>query len=316
MWQAETFDAETIDRELSWAADIGMNCARVFLHDLLWAADPAGFAERIRIYLEIAAGHGVTTLLVLLDDCWYPGAALGPQKEPVPGRHNSRWLQSPGHDVIGDPAARPRLEAYVKGVVGAFGTDERVLGWDLYNEVTNVFLPLQDIAADQRAAAFAEAVKRRTETVSAHLELLDRTFEWARAARPQQPLTVGMFLPDRELNSHLVSMSDVISFHTYDDVERSATLIGKLKKHGRPLLCTEYLARTQGCTFSSHLPLFKRERVGCFNWGLVNGKTQTHIAWTGGDEPWFHDIFHRDGTPYDPAETRLIRDLVADGETV
>jgi hypothetical protein len=309
MWQAETFDPVTIDRELSWAAGTGMNSVRVFLHDLLWEADGAGFAQRIDRFLQVAWGHGISTLFVLFDDCWYPGARLGPQERPLPGKHNSRWLQSPGHDVVGDPSARPRLEAYVKGVVGAFKSDERVLGWDIYNEVTNVFLPLQDVPAAERREALSTAVKRRQEAMPHHLDLLGRAFEWARETRPEQPLTAGMFMPDRELNARLAALSDVISFHTYDDAERSAQLIQGLRRHGRPLLCTEYLSRGRGCTFHTHLPLFSKENVGCFNWGLVNGRTQTHIAWTGETEPWFHDIFHPDGTPYDSAETDLIRGL-------
>src|SRR4051812_18988297 len=35
MWQPETFDTATINRELGWAESIGMNTSRVFLHDLL-----------------------------------------------------------------------------------------------------------------------------------------------------------------------------------------------------------------------------------------------------------------------------------------
>lgn len=317
MWQDETFDIVTIDRELEWAAGIGMNSVRVFLHDLLWEADRDGFAQRIDRFLQIASDHGISTLLVLFDDCWYPGARLGPQDRPLPGKHNSRWLQSPGHDVVAEPGARSRLEAYVKGVVGRFGSDERVLGWDIYNEVTNVFLPLQDTPSAGRREAFERAMKRRAETMPHHLDLLRRAFEWAREARPEQPLTAGTFLPDRELNAQLIELSDVVSFHTYDDAERSAQLIQSVRRHGRPLLCTEYMARGRGCTFASHLPLFKRENVGCFNWGLVNGKTQTHIAWTGEAEPWFHDIFRPDGEPYDPAETDLIRELaLSAGEDV
>jgi len=308
MWQAETFDVTTIDRELGWAAGIGMNSVRVFLHDLLWE-DGDGFLSRIDQFLACAAGHGIATLFVLFDDCWYPGARRGPQPGPVPGRHNSRWLQSPGHDIVTDPAARPRLEAYVRGVIKTFGSDSRVLGWDLYNEITNVFLPLQDVPSEDRAAALEQAAKRRSERLTGHVSLLTQAFAWARAAHPEQPLTVGLFFPDRELNAILTELSDVLSFHSYDDAERTATLIAKLRRHGRPLLCTEYMARTRGCTFVTHLPLFKRERVGCFNWGLVNGKTQTHIAWTGETEPWFHDIFRTDGTPYDAAETELFREI-------
>jgi hypothetical protein len=297
MWQAETFDAATIDRELGWAAGLGFNSVRVFLHDLLWDADPDGFAARIDEFLGIATKHGISTLFVFFDDCWNDGAKLGPQPAPIPGRHNSGWLQSPGHGVIADGSALPRLEAYVKGVVGRFGADGRVLMWDMYNEVTNGV----GLRPDQ--------VEERARRIPAHLRLLDLSFEWARAASPSQPLTAGMYMPDREINTRLASLSDVITFHSYEDEARLAELIGRLRKHGRPIVCTEYMARTRGCTFAAQLPVFKRERVGCYNWGLVNGRTQTHIAWTGGSEPWFHDVFRPDGTPYDPEEIRVIRSM-------
>jgi hypothetical protein len=176
-------------------------------------------------------------------------------------------------------------------------------------------LTLQDVPSEDRATALAAAAKHRSEMMPDHVSLLTQASGWARAAHPEQPLTAGLFFPDRELNAVLIGLSDVVSFHSYDDAEGTATLIAKLRRHGRPLLCTEYMARTRGCTFASHLPLFNRERVGCFNWGLVNGKTQTHIAWTGETEPWFHDIFRPDGTPYDATETELFREIVGVGGT-
>src|SRR5882757_7505005 len=84
MWQAETFDPATIERELGWAAGLGMNVMRVYLHDLLWAHDAAGFGERIDRYLAIAARYGIRTLFVLFDDCWRDEFALGPQPAPKP----------------------------------------------------------------------------------------------------------------------------------------------------------------------------------------------------------------------------------------
>jgi hypothetical protein len=43
------------------------------------------------------------------------------------------------------------------------------------------------------------------------------------------------------------------------------------------------MARTHGNLFATHLPRFEQERIGCFNWGLVSGKTQTIFPWeTGG----------------------------------
>ena len=310
MWQAPTFDEATIDRELSWAEGLGFNTARVFLHDLLWEADEPGFARRIQRFLQIAASHGIRTMFVLFDDCWHGGPRLGRQPPPVPGVHNSRWLQSPGCDAIDDQASWPRLEAYVTGVVRAFGADERVLGWDLYNEVTNLFLVPPGLNGAERAEASRAAALRRAKRAERHLQLFDQAFAWARAARPRQPLTAGVWLRDRELNARIIERSDIVTFHNYEDTQALTTHIERLRRYHRPLLCTEYMARTTGSRFATHLPVFQRERVGCYNWGLVNGKTQTHIAWTPrADDEWFHDIFYADGRPYDEAEVAAIRTL-------
>lgn len=308
MWQEETFDEATIDRELGWAAGLGFNTVRVFLHDLLWEAGAAAFTKRIDEFLTIATHHGIRTMLVIFDDCWHDGAKLGPQPLPVEGRHNSGWLQSPGHALIAERSALPRLTKYVLGVVTAFRTDERVLAWDLYNEISNGFLPGQALPKNEREAAHADAMRQRAERLPRHVELLELAFAWARSAAPTQPLTAGLFLPDRELNARLTSLSDIVTFHCYEDGERLSTLIERLRRHGRPLLCTEYMARTRGSDFRAQVPIFKRERVACYNWGLVNGKTQTHIAWTGESDVWFHDILHADGTPYDAAEVAFIRE--------
>jgi len=309
MWQAETFDLATIERELDWAARLGFNTVRVFLHDLLWEADARGFRRRIDAFLDAAAARAIRPLFVLFEDCWNDGAALGPQQDPVPGVHNSRWLQSPGHRVVGDETQLPRLEAYVKGVVGAFSSDARVLGWDIYNEVTNGFLSLTGVPRERRAEVVAAAERRRAAAMPAHLRLLELSFAWARSSSPSQPLTAGAYTGEREINERLFALSDIISFHSYDPPERLASLIERLRRHGRPIICTEYMARTRGSDFRTALPIFKRERVGCYNWGLVNGRTQTHIAWTGEDHVWFHDVFHPDGTPYDADEVAFIREM-------
>jgi hypothetical protein len=251
-------------------------------------------------------------MFVLFDDCWHDGATLGRQPPPVPGIHNSRWLQSPGQTVIDQPDTWGRLEAYVRGVIERFGADDRVLAWDLYNEPTNTFLVDQALPPAEREAAQLAAARRRVERMPAHLRLFDLAFEWARAANPQQPLTAAPWLPDRALNDRMIAASDVITFHSYEDVATLEDRIVSLRKHGRPLMCTEWMARTRGSRFATHLPVFKRERVGCYMWGLVNGKTQTHIAWSPEpDAPWFHDLLHLDGAPYDASETTLLRQLTA-----
>jgi len=129
MWQAETFDPHRIDTELGWAEAIGMNAMRVFLHDLLWQQDPVGFKARIEEFLKLASRHHMRVLLVLFDSCWEPEPRLGPQHPPIPGVHNSGWVQSPGVTALKDRAQEARLEAYVEGVVGAFAKDPRIIGW-------------------------------------------------------------------------------------------------------------------------------------------------------------------------------------------
>jgi Cellulase (glycosyl hydrolase family 5) len=290
MWQADTFDPKTIDRELGWAADLGFNTMRVFLHDLAWQADADGFKKRLRQYLEIADRHRIRTLFVLFDDCWLPNPKLGKQPEPIPGRHNSGWVQSPGSAVVQDQKEWPRLEKFVKDIVGTFAEDRRVLMWDLYNEPGNNKL------GDKS------------------LPLVQAVFRWARDAHPSQPLTVGVWFNNKKLNDCQLAESDVITFHNYGDAAGLRKQIAELKKLGRPVICTEYMARTRGSKFETHLPVFKEESVGCYNWGLVSGKTQTIYPWEskqGAPEPklWFHDILRSDGTPFDPKETALIRKL-------
>src|SRR5688500_19228302 len=53
MWQADSFDPKRIDLELGWAASLGMNTMRGYLHDLLWQ-DAAGCKRRHDQLLTIA----------------------------------------------------------------------------------------------------------------------------------------------------------------------------------------------------------------------------------------------------------------------
>jgi len=290
MWQALSFDPETIGRELGWASAIGFNSVRVFLHDLVWQADADGFKRRIDRFLDIAAYKGIRPILVLFDDCWNANPQPGKQPEPVPGVHNSGWVQSPGEKIVTNPASWGRLESYVKGLLGAFAGDERILTWDLYNEPGNKGLGERSLG------------------------LLRATFEWAGAIRPQQPLTAGVWADYPALNEFQIENSDILTFHHYADAASLLEWIQRFKEYGRPVVCTEYMARTRGSRFSTHLPVFKRERVGCYNWGLVSGKTQTVYPWEspeGAAEPetWFHDVFQQDGTPYDEVEVTIIKRL-------
>jgi len=316
MWQADTFDAKRIDLELGWAEAIGLNTMRVFLHDLPWQQDPAGFQKRIDTFLQIAAKHHIKPLFVLFDSCWDPEPRLGKQHAPRPGVHNSGWVQSPGAKALQDATQYPRLEAYVKGVLGAFAKDERVLGWDIWNEPDN-----------GNGGSYTELEpKNKNELVIA---LLPRAFAWARAAHPTQPLTSGVWKDDWAIPEKLglaakiqIEMSDVISFHSYDKQEAFEKKVLPLQQYHRPILCTEYMARGNGSTFQGTLPIAKKYNVAAINWGLVAGKTQTYLPWDSWQHPytdrepavWFHEIFRTDGTPYSAEETAFIKEMTGRGE--
>src|SRR5919112_721294 len=266
MWQADTFDPRRIDLELGWAEGLGMNTMRVFLHDLLWQQDPEGFRRRIDAFLAIAARHRIRPVFVLFDSVWDPNPRLGRQPAPRPGVHNSRWVQSPGRKALEDPAERPRLEAYVKGVVDAFA--------------------------------------------------------WAREAGATQPLTSGVWKGDwsspekmTEMERTQLELSDVLTFHNYDPPTELEKRVRWLVRYGRPVICTEYMARGNGSFFTGSLPVFKLYRVGAINWGLVQGKAQTNLPWDSWEHPytdreptvWFHEVFRTDGRPYLPEEAQYIR---------
>jgi len=314
MWQAETFDPQRIDLELGWAESLGFNTMRVFLHDLLWQQDPEGFKKRLDIFLNIAKKHHIRPLFVLFDSCWDPNPKLGKQHAPTPGVHNSGWVQSPGAAALKDAAQYPRLEAYVKGVVGAFARDERVLGWDVWNEPSNT----NEGSYDKGDPA------NKKDLVAA---LLPKAFAWAREAGATQPLTSGLWEgnwsePDKlgPMTKIQLELSDVISFHNYDKPEEFEKRAMWLQQYHRPILCTEYMARGNGSTFQGILPLAKKYHVAAYNWGLVAGKTQTYFPWDSWQKPytdhapaqWHHDIFQMDGTPYNAQETEFLKAVLKD----
>ncbi len=292
MWQSDSFDPELIGRELDMARSIGFNSIRVYLHDIAWRMDRDGFLSRIARFLDLARESGLRVIFVLFDDCWNDNPRPGRQPAPKPGVHNSGWVRSPGSALINDPSRWTGLEDYIGGIIGAFRTDRRIYAWDLYNEPGNSvgFLPNST-------------------------RLLARTFLWARKASPEQPLTAGIWKDSSwfaGVNAFLAAHSDIISFHDYAPPDSLARKMQSLSGYGKPMICTEYMARTQGSTFQGNLPLLRSHRVGAINWGLVAGKTQTMYPWgsrRGAPEPavWFHDIFRSDGTAYDDAEIAFIK---------
>ena len=314
MFQNDTFDKKTIKRELDWAKELGFNSLRVYLHDLLWS-EKEKFKKNFEDFLVICDERDIKPIIVLFDDCHRPYPKLGIQPLPVRGIHNSGWKQSPGMDLVFKVSENKiskselnRLKEFIQGVLRIYADDERILMWDIYNE----------------PGQFGIGEKAFT--------LLNLTWEWAHEIRPSQPLTSCL---DGSIGAKNISLntenSDVITFHTYEGDKLEPT-IKRLEKLERPLICTEYMAREFGTTFEFSLPIFKKNKVGCFNWGLVAGKSQTHFGWETileikakkekqdflkeeeeipEPENWFHDIFRIDGTAYDDKEVGFIKDILS-----
>lgn len=320
MFQADTFDLAAIDKELGWAEDLGFTSMRVYLHHLLWEQDAEGFLKRLDQFLATADKHHIGVMFVLFDSCWDPNPELGKQRAPQQGLHNSGWVQSPGAKDLRDPSRRALLEAYVKGVVGEFKDDPRVQVWDVWNEPDNM---------NNNSYGENNLKQEPQEKLKLVLEMLPKTFDWARQAGATQPLTSGVWLSDRkadpkrlnEIEKVQLAQSDVISFHCYDGLERLKTWVNHLRPLGRPLICTEYMARPNGSEFDPILGYFAEQKIGAYNWGFVAGKSNTIYPWDSwqkpyADEPpvWFHDIFRADGTPYRQAEVDYIRSVSGVGK--
>jgi hypothetical protein len=313
MFQEDTFDQKTIERELDWAKDLGFNSLRVYLHDLLWS-EKEKFKKTFEKFLNICNEKEIKPIVVLFDDCHRPYPKIGKQPIPVRGVHNSGWKQSPGMELVNkvaedeiDAKELNRLKEFIQGILLDYSNDERILMWDIYNE------PGQFGLGDKS------------------LSLLHLCWEWAHEIRPSQPLTSCL---DGAIGDEILKLngenSDVITFHTYE-AEKLDPTIQRLKEFKRPIMCTEYMAREFGTTFEFSLPIFKKENIGCYNWGLVAGKSQTHFGWStilelqkrkkNGDflndldeipepEEWFHDIFRKDGSPYKESEINFIKQIL------
>ena len=294
MFQKDTFDPATIDRELGWAADLGFNTMRVYLHHLLWTTDKDGFKKRLNDYLAISSKHRIQTLFVFFDDCWNDSYAPGMQPAPKVGVHNSGLVRDPGTMIYNHPDTMKVLEQYVKDVLTTFGKDERILMWDLYNEPGN------------------------SGQLNKSLPLLKEVFAWARTVNPAQPVTAGIWNGNpefKDLNKFQIEQSDIVTYHQYKYIDEHKHVADTLVKYRRPLICTEYMARTNASIFQIIMPMLKERRIGAINWGFVSGKTNTIYAWNTpmptGREPdlWFHDILRTDGTPFSQEEVTFIRKL-------
>lgn len=293
MWSGDTFDATTIDRELGWAEELGFNTMRVFLSSVVWKNDASGLKKRIDQFLDICDKHKIKPMFIFFDDCWAPESYYGKQPIPQPGVHNSGWVQDPSCSLRTDTIQLfTVLKKYVKDIMGTFKNDNRILMWDLYNEPGNSQHGINS------------------------LPLLRNVFKWARDINPSQPITTGVwYFSVPELNKFQLENSDIITYHSYNEEKSHRALVEFLQTFGRPIICTEYMARRNNSRFENIMPMLKHNNIGAINWGFVSGKTNTIFAW---DDPrpnekepplWFHDILRADKTPFDPKETEFIKKM-------
>jgi hypothetical protein len=179
--------------------------------------------------------------------------------------------------------------------------------WDLFNEPNG---------PEVNYVRTGSAQKYRLAT-----ELLDQVFDWAQAADPSQPLTAGVFVGvsgalerGDPISRIMLARSDVISFHNYFARDRLVASIEHLGAYGRPMLCTEWMGRPKSTP--DLIEVFAERDVGCHTWGLVDGRTQTKFPWSSWQRraptgaPWFHELLHPDGSPYDVDEIELFRSVV------
>ena len=316
MWQADSFDTETIDRELEWAKSLGFTSVRVFLHNLVWDQNPSAYLKRIEKFLTIADKHGIGVMMVPLDGVWDPQPQLGRQRAPKPHVHNSGWMQAPGAAILDDPNRHDELKPFIQGVIGHFRNDQRIQIWDLFNEGDNP----NSNSYGENGSKTELSPNRKTEMA---ILLTKKLFAWAREMDPSQPLTSGIWRGDwsshesmDEFSRLLIDESDVVTFHNYGGADDLQNRINQLKRYNRPMYCTEYMARPNNSYFDPHLALMKTDKVGAYSWGFVAGKTQTiypwetwHVKYTAEPDVWFHDIFRTDGSPYRESEVEYIRGL-------
>lgn len=297
MWDKAHFAPDVIDKELSLMEDIGMNCVRVVLQYIVYEDNPRHFLKAFNTFLKICDKHKIKVMPIFFDDCAFgvnTDPKPGVQPEPLEGWYAWAWSPSPGYTMVVDERTHGKLEKYVKDVMSRHKNDDRIFMWDLYNEPTNTTMPERS------------------------WPLLKKVFKWAREINPSQPITAGMWNGNADLENFLAENSDIITFHIYAPKAETERLVERLGKFGKPMICTEWMNRVAKSTIFDVLPVFKKAGCGCLLWGLVNGKTQTHLCWGHRPEqlpytgPWQHDIFRGDFTPYDPAEIEFLKKTIAE----
>lgn len=316
-WQEYGFEERfvTTEKELTLMAEIGYNSIRIIPEFIVWKKEHDGFMARFERYIELAAQKGISCMVVLGNDCMPPYEEalkrmhLGEQHVDW-GYHGGRKVSQhgsfdgSGYSVLDNPEYAKEYYEFVRELVETYKNDERIIIWDVFNEPGN------------------------SKRDSMSLPHLKKFFEIIRAIDPIQPLTVGIWSQNTELDKLMdiekygLENSDIVSYHNYGTYETNIQELQLLKKLERPVVNTEWLNRCGGNTIEELFPLFYLEKVGCYNWGFVAGKYQTYEPWNGvwdgyKEHPeyydnfdftkWLHDLYRPSLNPYNPKEIEIIK---------
>ena len=328
VWLLQEYDHENAFRdaakEIALAASLGLNSVRFFVPFYLWRVQHDTFMKNFEQLLALLDRYHMTMMPTLFNDCCvakskYTDPILGPQPEPVPGYFGGTAVtpfdsdtqngDTVGYDITDEPEMEPVVEAYVRELARTYGNDKRILIWNVWNEAGN------------------------SQRMEKSVPLMKKVFGWMREEDVMQPLTADVWGAGAdhpygwlknpgiyaEVERVAIELSDIISFHFYGDYSHARMYIDCLKQYGRPLVNTEWMHRPYRSLIQTHLPLWKKEKIGSYFFGFVNGKAQFNYVWEfiknlpGIDTRlWMHDIFHSDFTPYDDEEIEVIRECNKD----
>ena len=268
------FDPTVIDRELGYAAILKLNCVRVFMQYAVYEADPRTFLGRFERFLALCDKHHVQMMPVLFDSCFgdFPDLISYRDKD---------WMACPGQNRLG-PEEWPKMERYVRDVVGEHSRDRRIVMWDIMNEPT--------------CTRFYEqpAEKERIHKFLRHF------LDYAKSQNPDQPCTVGL-MSSAEIPL-VIDRVDVVGFHSYapelrEDIQQARAMA---ERAGKPVIINEVVRRPEQ-PFELAMPIVREERIGWVFWELMLGKTQ----FSRGASP-VQGLIYPDGTCRDAGEVAAV----------
>lgn len=315
MWQEYGWDKvkPVIDSELKLAKEWGFNAIRIGGALELYIDQKESYLKHIDEVIEMADKYGIYVMWTFGGDCVvqkqnYSWPKYGPQDFDFgyhSGRANSPHvvMHQPGYNLIDEPEYEEEFYEMIRTIVSKYKDDKRIIVWDIFNEAGNSLRGMMSY------------------------RVIKNAFDIARSYNPIQPCASCCWSydkdrhPFKEIELKMLDMSDIILYHCYENYESSVEVIRFLKeKYDRPMMNTEWLHRIWHNNVEDLFPLFRKEKIGCFSWGWVTGKSQTREPWEwlfneydngkGRDwdfTKWQHDLVRPNLRPYDYKEYEIIK---------